>query len=89
MSPEQEPSKIIEDEAAADIKKVLDALTTPVQLVLFTGKDNGPSAVQLRILQEMASLSTKVMLQVLDIEKDREEAQSYDVEMVPCRKSVV
>jgi alkyl hydroperoxide reductase subunit F len=84
MSEEEVPSKIIDDDAAADIKKVLDALASPVRLVVFTAANDDASMVQLKILREMAALSTKVSLEELDLHKDASEAESYAVEMTPC-----
>lgn len=84
MSEEEVPSKIIDDDAAADIKKVLDALPSPVRLVVFTAEDDGTSKVQLKILREMAALSTKVLLEEFDINRDPAKAERYAVEMTPC-----
>jgi glutaredoxin-like protein len=84
MNEEEIPSKIIDDDAAVDIKKVLDALPSPVRLVVFTNAEDGAGKVQLKILREMATLSTKVVLEEFDIKRDVAEAKGYAVDMAPC-----
>jgi len=84
MSEDGVPSKIIEDSAAADIKKVLEALPSPVRLVLFTSKGDHASDVQRKILHEMGALSSNIVLEEHDLVIAPDEAIGYGVEMVPC-----
>ncbi len=78
------PSKIIEDSAAADIKKVLEALPSPVRLILFTAAGDHASDVQRKILHEMQALSSNIILEEYELMNAPDEAGRYSVEMTPC-----
>ncbi len=84
MSEEGVPTKIIEDSAAADIKKVLEALPSPVRLVLFTAAGDHASDVQRKILHEMQALSSNIILEEHELMIAPDEAARYGVEMAPC-----
>ena len=60
-------------------------LTAPVRLVMFTQEFECPSCRNTReLLEETASLSDKIDLVVFDLVKDRQEAKTYGVELVPA-----
>jgi glutaredoxin-like protein len=76
---------LIGEEVAAEIRQRLNGMSAPVQLVHFTQELNLQYGRETReVLQELASLSDKLTLQVYDFLLDKEKVAEYGVDKVPA-----
>jgi alkyl hydroperoxide reductase subunit AhpF len=76
---------LLREEDRQAVQQRLEGLREPVQLIHFTqtlGCEYCPETRQL--LEEVAALSDKVQLRVLNLQIDREEAARYDIDRVPA-----
>ncbi len=70
---------------AVDLAGSLDKyLPEPVKIVLFTSKQASRSKDQRRLLEDVVKLSSRISLEVYDVESDREIASRYAVDEAPC-----
>jgi glutaredoxin-like protein len=75
----------IKDKDQKQIKSLFKNLTHEVNIILFTRETECPSCGLTRdLLTELAALSDKIKLSVLDIIKDAESARQYRVDKTPA-----
>lgn len=78
-------SEVIDDESRSELRKILKNLVSPVKLVLFTQEYACPPCTQQnRLLEELASLSEKIELQVYDLVSNSDDAKSYGIDKIPA-----
>ncbi len=70
-----------EDEV--EIRKRLDDVTEPVKMILFTQTDCETCDDTEALLSELSKLSTKLIFEVYDLQKDHEKAEQYKVTRAP------
>ena len=76
---------LIRDEDAAEIRQRLQGMVSPVKLLHFTQELNLElGAETLQLVKELATLSDKLSLQVLNFLLDKEEVTEYRVDKVPA-----
>ena len=76
---------LISEGVAAEVRQQFNAMVNPVRLVHFTQEINLEYGREAReLLQEVAALSDKVSLEVVDYLLDRERVQEFGVEHVPA-----
>ncbi len=70
----------------ADIKKIFEPLRDPVKLVVFSQSLEAPElcAQNESLMREVAELSDKISVEVLNPAIDRERADAYGVNVVPA-----
>src|SRR5499426_561087 len=70
----------------ADIRKLFEPLRDPVKLVIFSQSLEAPElcAQNESLMREVAELSDKITLEVLNLAIDRERADAYGVSLVPA-----
>lgn len=76
---------LLKESDRTEVAKIFEALTEPVRLVNFTQAfecDGCANAHQL--MEEVASLSGKISLEVFDFQKDREKVAEYGVTRIPA-----
>jgi alkyl hydroperoxide reductase subunit F len=78
-------SRIIDEKAEAELRRVFGNLVSPVKLVLFTQENACPACAQQRLLiEELVALSSKLGLKVYDFVLHGDEALSYKVDKIPA-----
>lgn len=78
-------SRLIDDEALAELKGLLQKLTGPVELVHFTQTPPCETCqMQRDLLDLIVGLSPKLTLKVYDLVKDADKARGYRVDKVPA-----
>jgi len=76
---------LIGEEDAAEIRQRLNAMTDPVKLIHFTQEINLEYGRETRqLLEEVATLSDKLSLEVYDFLLDKEKVAEYRVDKVPA-----
>ena len=71
-----------EDEV--EIRKRLDDVTEPVKLILFTQSTDCETCEDTeKLLSALSKLSSKLILEVYDLQKDHEKAEQYKVTRAP------
>jgi glutaredoxin-like protein len=76
--------KFFNDDIRKQVTDILGQMVRPITLVLFTdrkGCQSCPETVQL--IQEFQETSTKILLEMKDIQDDHELAKTYGITMVP------
>jgi alkyl hydroperoxide reductase subunit AhpF len=76
---------LIGDEAAQEIRERLNEMSNPVRLIHFTQELNleyGREAKQL--VEELAGLSDKLSVEVLNFQLDKERVAEYGIDKVPA-----
>jgi glutaredoxin-like protein len=76
---------LIGDEDAQEIRERLSEMTNPVRLIHFTqelGLEYGREAKQL--MEELAGLSDKLSVEVLNFQLDQERVAEYGIDKVPA-----
>jgi alkyl hydroperoxide reductase subunit F len=77
-------STLIDAQARKELETVFANLAGPVRITLFTQANPCPTCIeQRRLLEEIASMSSKVTLTVLDLLRDQAQAKSRGVDKVP------
>ena len=77
--------KLIQDEHKPEIQKRLEAMLHPVKLINFTQKFECDYCAETRqLMEELATLSDKLSVEVYDFEKDQEAVQRYQVDKIPA-----
>jgi glutaredoxin-like protein len=73
------------------IRQIFEALEKPVKLVLFTTAETGDSDADCpmcndtqQLIEEVAALSNKIFVEVLDFREDALAAEQYQVDKVPA-----
>lgn len=75
----------LNDDIRNEIKPILDELKETVTLVFFTQKTECRFCKETReLLEEIASLSPKLALEVLDFQHDAKRAEEYGVDKIPA-----
>jgi alkyl hydroperoxide reductase subunit AhpF len=76
---------LIRDEDKTAIREVLNRMVNPVKLVHFTQELNVPYGREAReLLQDLATLSDKLSVEVYNLVLDKERAAEYGVDKVPA-----
>jgi alkyl hydroperoxide reductase subunit AhpF len=76
---------LIEDNVANEIRERLSTMAAPVKIIHFTQELNLEHGRETRqALEELATLSEKLSLEVYDFLLDKEEAAEYGVDKVPA-----
>jgi alkyl hydroperoxide reductase subunit AhpF len=72
--------------AAAEIRKRLASLRDPVRLVVFSQSLSAPElcAQNESLMRELAALSDRISVEVLNPAIDRERAEAYGIQAVPA-----
>lgn len=82
---------VLNEEVKVEVKKILDGLKDSVKLVVFTRDDTitipGQECPTCKdneaLIQEVASLSEKITMEVYDFVKDKEKVKAYGIERIP------
>jgi len=76
---------LLREEDLQEIRRRLEAMTTPVKMVHFTQELNLEYGRETRqVLEELAGLSEKLSLEVYDFLLDKEKVAKYGVDKVPA-----
>jgi alkyl hydroperoxide reductase subunit AhpF len=76
---------LIQDADAVEIRKRLQEVVNPVNLIHFTQELNLElGAETLQLMKELAPLSDKLSLQVFNFQLDKEKVAQYGVDKVPA-----
>ena len=80
---------IIPAEIQNQVSEVFRALTSPVKIILFTQSEGSASECSMcqetrQLVEEVASCSDKIEIQVVDLANDAELAAQYKIEKVPA-----
>jgi len=76
---------ILNEKVRQEVENALKDLTGGLKLVVFTQGFECPTCEDNRMLmEELASLSSKISIEVLDFVKDKEKAEQYKVDKVPA-----
>ncbi len=76
---------LIDDKIKAQVQEALKLLDKPAKLLMFTQEIECEfCAMTRRLLEEVAALSEKVILEVKDFVKDAEEARRYGIDKIPA-----
>ncbi len=80
---------MLSDDVRKQVANVLDALDTPVKIILFVEFEGEPKLCQYcadtrMLLEEVASLNDHLSIEVHEFEKDPEVAETYQVDKVPA-----
>lgn len=80
---------LLNEQVQAQVKQVLDKMTAPVKMIVFTQGEGGAlecefCAEMRQLAEELAALSDKITLQVLDFVADAAIAGQYRVDKIPA-----
>lgn len=76
--------KMMNEEIQNQLREIFSSMVNDVTMVLFTKEGECYSCEETKgLLGEVEELSDKIHLELLDVEKDSEEAKKYNIEMVP------
>lgn len=76
---------VLKDEDKGKVKQVFQAIEHPVTLVMFTQEFECDYCTMTReLLQELASLSDKITLEVYDFIGDDDKVQTYGIDKIPA-----
>ena len=79
---------LLNDQIEKQIQQAFEALTGPVQIVMFTQGANVPECeycVETRqLLEEVSALSDKITLEVHDFVRDAQLAEQYHIDKIPA-----
>jgi NADH-dependent peroxiredoxin subunit F len=78
-------NKFMDEQTRKELKHVLGHLENPVKILFFTQQHAcGSCRDQQNLLQEFASLSNKIELEIYDFIKDSEASLKYNIDMIPA-----
>ncbi len=78
-------STLIDAQARAELKSLFASLVGPVNITFFTQSNPTQACVeQRRLLEELASMSGKISLKVLDLLNDQTQAATRGVDKIPA-----
>ena len=78
-------SSIMDNETKNELKKILQNLKDPVNLVFFTQKNECPLCKhQHKMVEELAGMSGKIKLEIYDFVKDRDKVTKYKIDKIPA-----
>ncbi len=83
---------ILEENIKTQVKEIFNDLKAPVNIIVFTQEtllttptSECPTCKDNQLLmQEVASLSDKIDLQVYDLQKDKDKVEKYKVDKIPA-----
>jgi glutaredoxin-like protein len=83
---------ILEEKVKNEVKEVFKDLKNPVKLIVFTQESpltlpvsECPTCKDNRLLmEEVASLSDKITLEMYDFLKDKDKIKQYNIDKIPC-----
>jgi glutaredoxin-like protein len=80
---------VLNDDIKNQVREVLADLTAPVKLVVFTQGEGGAIECAMctetrGLVEEVASLSEKISVEVRDFVKDSEVAETYGIDKIPA-----
>ena len=76
---------LINEEVAEEVRERLNEMVNPVKLVHFTQELNLEYGAETRqLLEEVAALSDKLSLEILNLLLDKEKAAEYGIDKVPA-----
>jgi len=78
-------SSIINEETKLELQSILTALASPVRLLFFTQKNACPACIQQQqLLEELASLSDQLELEIYDFVSHSDEVRKYNIDKIPA-----
>lgn len=78
------PNKMMNEEIQSQLRDIFKEMKNDVTMVLFTKEGECYSCEETQgLLEEVAELSEKIHLKVLNLDKNSEDAKKYNIEMVP------
>jgi thioredoxin-disulfide reductase len=78
-------TSFMDDKTKKELEKVLEGMKDEVSLLYFTQESPCPMCrEQLQILQEMASLTQKIKIEIHDFIKDTDKVLQYGIDKVPA-----
>jgi alkyl hydroperoxide reductase subunit F len=78
-------SELIDEKTKQSLRGILAKLQTPVRLLFFTQQSACPACSQQRqLLEELASLTSKLELKAFDFVLDADEARKFTVDKIPA-----
>jgi len=76
---------ILSEKVRQEVEHTLNDLQEDLKLIVFTQESECPTCEDTRLLmEELASLSRKIRLEVVDFVKDKNKAEQYKVDKVPA-----
>jgi glutaredoxin-like protein len=76
---------LLNDSMRTDVRKRFEELKNPVKIVNFTQEIECQFCADTRrLMEEIASLSDKISLEVYDFVTDKEKAKTYNVDKIPA-----
>src|SRR5512138_1756866 len=76
--------KVLDDQIIKQIKQVFEGIEQPVQVLLFSSKDNCDYCNETQeLLEEVTALHDKLELSVYDVNENQEIARQYNVTHAP------
>src|SRR5512138_1281330 len=76
--------KVLDDQIIKQIKQVFEGIEQPVQVLLFSSKDNCDYCNETQqLLEEVTALHDKLELRVYDVDEDLNIASQYNVTNAP------
>lgn len=76
--------KLFNEEVQNQLKEILSQTKEKITLVLFTKEGTCPTCSETKqLLEEVSELSNNVVLEVKDLEKDKELAKEYGITLTP------
>ena len=77
-------SQLIDEKTKLELQRILANLLSPVRLLFFTQQNACPTCShQLKLLEELASLTDKLELKVYDFVLNGDEAINYKIDKIP------
>jgi len=77
-------SELLNEDVKKQINEVLTAMENPVKMVLFTKSMPCPTCKETKeLLTEVSKLNDKLIVEVKDLENDKEDAEKYGVTYAP------
>jgi len=82
---ESNPDKVLSESDKAEINKILVNMDGNVELLLFTSQNGCFSCSKTEtLLKELDQLSNKISLKTYDVDKNKDIATKYNIELVPA-----
>jgi glutaredoxin-like protein len=76
--------KVLDEQIVKQIKQIFDGMEQPVQVLLFSSKDNCDYCNETRqLLEEVTALHDKIELSVYDVNENEQVASQYNVTNAP------
>jgi len=78
-------TKLLDDQIKEQVKEFFSELDAPIKLTFFGSEEKNCDYCKdtLALLEEIAALDEKISIEILDLEKNKELAESFNINTVP------